>query len=127
MQEAEKVENTSLSSSSTPVIVKQKAVAFVSPTVTPRRGDGDTPLSGIRPISVQNEHLNKVAAVLPSTSQTIPSASSCSTATALVTSQQIHTAGEVMFSSHTDYVPATSTTALIVVAAVSPMVMAYIH
>lgn len=102
-----------------------------SATVTPRRG-GDTPLASIRPMSVQN---SRTAAVLP-TSQTTNVASihgssttsSCSTVTALVPPQQVHSAsggmaGEVMSttSSHTDYMPATSSAASIVVAAVSPM------
>lgn len=102
-----------------------------SATVTPRRG-GDTPLASIRPMSVQN---SRTAAVLP-TSQTTnvasihgsSSASSGSTVTALVPPQQVHSAsggmaGEVMSttSSHTDYMPATSSATSIVVAAVSPM------
>lgn len=104
-----------------------------SATVTPRRG-GDTPLASIRPMSVQN---SRTAAVLP-TSQTTnvvsihgsSSNSSSSTVTALVPPQQVHSAsggmaGEVMSttSSHTDYMPATSSAASIVVAAVSPMGM----
>lgn len=102
-----------------------------SATVTPRRG-GDTPLASIRPMSVQN---SRTAAVLP-TSQTTnvasihgsSSTSSGSAVTALVPPQQVHSAsggmaGEVMSttSSHTDYMPATSSAASIVVAAVSPM------
>lgn len=102
-----------------------------SATVTPRRGV-DTPLASIRPMSVQN---SRTAAVLP-TSQTAnvasihgsSSNSSGSAVTALVPPQQVHSAsggmaGEVMSttSSHTDYMPATSSAASIVVAAVSPM------
>lgn len=83
-------------------------------------------------MSVQN---SRTVAVLP-TSQTTSvasihgssSTSSGSTVTALVPPQQVHSAsggmaGEVMSttSSHTDYMPATSSAASIVVAAVSPM------
>lgn len=104
-----------------------------SATVTPRRG-GDTPLASIRPMSVQN---SRTAAVLP-TSQTTnvasihgsssSTSSGSSAVTALVPPQQVHSAsggmtGEVMSttSSHTDYMPATSSATSIVVAAVSPM------
>lgn len=105
-----------------------------SATVTPRRGV-DPPLASIRPMSVQNTHVSRTAAVLP-TSQTTnvasihgsSSNSSGSAVTALVPPQQVHSAsggmaGEVMSttSSHTDYMPATSSAASIVVAAVSPM------
>lgn len=102
-----------------------------SAAVTPRRG-GDTPLASIRPMSVQN---SRTAAVLP-TSQTQSlssvhgssssnSASCTASVTALVPPQQVHTTGmtaEAMSttSSHTDYMPATSSAAL-VVAAVPPM------
>lgn len=102
-----------------------------SATVTPRRG-GDTPLASIRPMSVSQN--SRTAAVLP-TSQTAnvasihgSSSASGSAVTALVPPQQVHSAsggmtGEVMSttSSHTDYMPATSSAASIVVAAVSPM------
>lgn len=103
-----------------------------SATVTPRPRGGDTPLASIRPMSVQN---SRTVAVLP-TSQTTnvasihgsSSTSSGSAVTALVPPQQVHSAsggmtGEVMSttSSHTDYMPATSSAASIVVAAVSPM------
>lgn len=108
-----------------------------SAAVTPRRSV-DTPLASIRPMSVQN---SRTAAVLPtsqtpnvasihgssssSSSLSAPSASTASV-TALVTPQQVHTTGmqgEVMSttSSHTDYMPATSSAASVVVAAVTPM------
>ncbi|KAJ6645852.1 Nucleoprotein TPR [Pseudolycoriella hygida] len=99
-----------------------------STTVNLRRG-GDTPLASIRPMSVQN---SRTAAVLP-TSQTsnvvaVQGTSTGSVTTALVPpQQQVHTTGntstaEAMSSSptssHTDYMPATSSA---VVAAVPPM------
>lgn len=91
----------------------QPSTAQQSATVQPWRGS-ETPLASIRPISVQN----RTAAVLPSQNATV--------VTALVPpQQQVHTtgAGEVMSSSptssHTDYMPATSSAAFI--AAVPPM------
>lgn len=100
-----------------------------SATVNPRRG-GDTPLASIRPMSVQN---SRTAAVLP-TSQTSnvsavqgTSSSTTGSVTALVPpQQQVHTTGtssaDVMSSSptssHTDYMPATSSA---VVVCVPPM------
>lgn len=108
-----------------------------SATVQPWRGtnSGDTPLASIRPISVQN---SRTAAVLPTTniqgsSQSTSTSSSSnagtsSSVTALVPPQQVHTTGsqpgEAMSSSptssHTDYMPATSS-ATVVVAAITPM------
>lgn len=116
-----------------------------SATVQPWRGSGstgETPLASIRPISVQN---SRTAAVMPTTnvtnlqsssgSSTSTSSSSagpsCASVTALVPpQQQVHTTGsqpgEVMSSSptssHTDYMPATSSaTSSVVVAAITPM------
>lgn len=114
-----------------------------SATVQPWRGSsssGDTPLASIRPISVQN---NRTAAVMPtsqssniasvqgSSSSGSSSSSSTSTATTNVTAlvppqQQVHTTGsqpgEAMSSSptssHTDYMPATSSAGVAVVAVV---------
>lgn len=116
-----------------------------SATVQPWRGSGpsgETPLASIRPITVQN---SRTAAVMPttntqsiqgSTSGSTSSTSSSSSAgpssasvTALVPpQQQVHTTasqpGEAISSSptssHTDYMPATSS-ATIVVAAITPM------
>lgn len=115
-----------------------------SATVQPWRGSGssgETPLASIRPISVQN---SRTAAVLPttntsnfqgstsgsstSTSSTNPGPS-CASVTALVPpQQQVHTTGSQPgeaissspTSSHTDYMPATSSAA-VVVAAITPM------
>lgn len=113
-----------------------------SATVQPWRGSsGETPLASIRPISLQN---SRTAAVLPttntsnlqgstsgsstSTSSTNPGPS-CASVTALVPpQQQVHTTasqpGEAISSSptssHTDYMPATSSAA-VVVAAITPM------
>lgn len=117
-----------------------------SATVQPWRGgqqSSETPLASIRPISVQN---SRTAAVMPTTnvasvqgstsgssssSTTASSGSgpSCASVTALVPpQQQVHTTGsqpgEAMSSSptssHTDYMPATSS-ATVVVAAITPM------
>jgi nucleoprotein TPR len=107
-----------------------------SATVQPWRGNnsGDTPLASIRPISVQN---TRTAAVMPTTntqgsSQSTTTSSSnagtSSSVTALVPPQQVHTTGsqpgEAMSSSptssHTDYMPATSS-ATVVVATIPPM------
>ena len=114
-----------------------------SATVQPWRGSGssgETPLASIRPISVQN---SRTAAVMPTTnvsnlqgstsgSSTSTSSSAgpaCASVTALVPpQQQVHTTGSQPgeaissspTSSHTDYMPATSSAA-IVVAAITPM------
>lgn len=111
-----------------------------SATVQPWRGSGstgETPLASIRPISVQN---SRTAAVMPTTnvnslqgstgsSSSSSSISTGASVTALVPpQQQVHTTGsqpgEAMSSSptssHTDYMPATSS-ATIVVAAIPPM------
>lgn len=106
-----------------------------SATVQPWRGtsSGDTPLASIRPISVQN---TRTAAVMPNTQGSSQSSSTSSSSnagtsssvTALVPPQQVHTTGsqpgEAMSSSptssHTDYMPATSS-ATVVVAAIPPM------
>ena len=120
-----------------------------SATVQPWRGSnnsGDTPLASIRPISVQN---SRTAAVMPtsqtanvvsvqglsgtSTSTTSSSSScsagpSCATTALVPPHQQVHTTasqpGEALSSSptssHTDYMPATSS-ATVVVAAIPPM------
>lgn len=114
-----------------------------SATVQPWRGSsstGETPLASIRPISVQN---SRTAAVMPTTNTTnlqgatsanttstsSSAGPSCASVTALVPpQQQVHTTGsqpgEVMSSSptssHTDYMPATSS-ATVVVAAIPPM------
>lgn len=120
-----------------------------SATVQPWRGSsnsGDTPLASIRPISVQN---SRTAAVMPtsqtanvvsvqgssgtstSTTSSCSAGPSCASVTALVPpQQQVHTTasqpGEAMSSSptssHTDYMPATSSaTSSVVVAAIPPM------
>lgn len=114
-----------------------------SATVQPWRGGsstGETPLASIRPISVQN---SRTAAVMPTTNVTnlqgatsanttstsSSAGPSCASVTALVPpQQQVHTTGsqpgEAMSSSptssHTDYMPATSS-ATVVVAAIPPM------
>lgn len=114
-----------------------------SATVQPWRGSGpsgETPLASIRPISVQN---SRTAAVMPTTNLTSLQGStsgststsstsagpSCASVTALVPpQQQVHTTGSQPgeaissspTSSHTDYMPATSS-ATIVVAAITPM------
>lgn len=112
-----------------------------SATVTPRRNLADTPLANIasiRPMSVQN---SRTAAVLPTSQMTnvasIHGNSSSSTSlgstasvTALVPPQQVHTTGmtgEVMSttSSHTDYMPATSSAASIAVAAIPPTTVSF--
>jgi nucleoprotein TPR len=100
-----------------------------SATVQPWRGSGpsgETPLASIRPISVQN---SRTAAVMPTTNvQSIQGSTSSASVTALVPpQQQVHTTasqpGEVMSSSptssHTDYMPATSSAAVVV--AITPM------
>lgn len=117
-----------------------------SATVQPWRGgsgsSGETPLASIRPISVQN---SRTAAVLPttnvsnlqgstsgsstSTSSSSSAGPSCASVTALVPpQQQVHTTGSQPneaissspTSSHTDYMPATSS-ATVAVAAITPM------
>lgn len=116
-----------------------------SATVQPWRGSGssgETPLASIRPISVQN---SRTAAVMPttntsnlqgltsgsstSTSSSSSAGPSCASVTALVPpQQQVHTTasqpGEAISSSptssHTDYMPATSS-ATVVIAAITPM------
>lgn len=119
-----------------------------SATVTPWRG-GETPLASIRPISVQNTRTaailptsqqnstgsNVVAGTSTSstsstsTPSSTPSSASGSINTALVPpQQQVHTTGSASLetmsssptSSHTDYMPSTST-ASVAVAAVPPM------
>lgn len=115
-----------------------------SATVQPWRGSGssgETPLASIRPISVQN---SRTAAVMPTTnvsnlqgsvsgnntsSSSSSAGPSCASVTALVPpQQQVHTTGSQPgeaissspTSSHTDYMPATSSAA-VVVAAITPM------
>lgn len=105
-----------------------------SATVQPWRGgsgaSSETPLASIRPISMQS---SRTAAVMPTTNtsnlQASSGSSSTPSATALVPpQQQVHTTasqpGEAISSSptssHTDYMPATSS-ATIVVAAIPPM------
>ncbi|XP_062715436.1 nucleoprotein TPR isoform X2 [Aedes albopictus] len=112
-----------------------------SATVTPRRGS-ETPLASIRPMSVQassrtaavlptSQTSNNVAIVQGSSSSSSSNTGSSSSVTALVPpQQQVHTTGsnnnsnESMSSSptssHTDYMPATSS-ANVAVAAVPPM------
>ncbi|XP_055916183.1 nucleoprotein TPR isoform X2 [Eupeodes corollae] len=98
-----------------------------SATVTPWRG-GDTPLASIRPISVQN---SRTAAILPTSQNStisVGQGSASGSNTALVPpQQQVHTTGSNVesmssspTSSHTDYMPSTSTAA-VAVAAVPPM------
>lgn len=112
-----------------------------SATVTPRRGS-ETPLASIRPMSVQassrtaavlptSQTSNNIAIVQGSSSSSSSNTGSSSSVTALVPpQQQVHTTGsnnnsnESMSSSptssHTDYMPATSS-ANVAVAAVPPM------
>ncbi|XP_055539254.1 nucleoprotein TPR isoform X2 [Wyeomyia smithii] len=112
-----------------------------SATVTPRRGS-ETPLASIRPMSVQassrtaavlptSQTSNNVAIVQGSSSSSSSSSNTGTSVTALVPpQQQVHTTGsnnnsnESMSSSptssHTDYMPATSS-ANVAVAAVPPM------
>ncbi|KAL5288622.1 TPR family protein [Megaselia abdita] len=120
--------------SSTPNVGQQSA------TVQPWRGSsGETPLASIRPIPVLS---NRTAAILPTSqlgpgpstsssgpgTSSVPGTSSSSSNTALVPpQQQVHTTGNNIepmssspTSSHTDYMPATSS-ATVVVAAVQPM------
>lgn len=98
-----------------------------SATVTPWRG-GDTPLASIRPISVQN---SRTAAILPTSQNStisVGQGSASGSNTALVPpQQQVHTTGSNVesmssspTSSHTDYMPSTSSAA-VAVAAVPPM------
>lgn len=98
--------------------------------VSTNTSSGETPLASIRPISVQN---SRTAAVMPTTNvsnagSSSTSAQGSSSVTALVSPQQVHTTAsnqpsEAMSSSptssHTDYMPATSS-ATVVVAAVTP-------
>lgn len=110
-----------------------------SATVTPWRGS-ETPLASIRPISVQN---SRTAAILPTSQQNTSGSSSttstsssaattstpgCSNTALVPPQQQVHTTGTNSIesisssptSSHTDYMPSTSS-ASVAVAAVPPM------
>lgn len=126
--------NPSDASSRTANVKPMAGPSQQSATVQPWRGSsssGDTPLASIRPISVQN---NRTAAVLPTNVQAVQgSAPGTSGQTQNVTAlvppqQQVHTTGsqpgEAMSSSptssHTDYMPATSS-AGVAVAAIIPM------
>ncbi|XP_037955452.1 nucleoprotein TPR-like [Teleopsis dalmanni] len=102
-----------------------------SATVTPWRGS-ETPLASIRPISVQN---SRTAAILPNSQQIAASGSTSSSTTGSASNtalvppqQQVHTTASTSAesmsssptSSHTDYMPSTSS-ASVAVATIPPM------